>query len=91
MVRFIIKNSIKCAKKGCYIYIPLWLDLLSLYKTSINFGMEIYIPLWLDLLLHVPKSLRVKDYYLHSTMVRFIIDGVDYARNIQKRFTFHYG
>ena len=56
-----------------------------------NCKTNIYIPLWLDLLsIRKTKTIR-KRMYLHSTMVRFIIDPKYFRNDATLQFTFHYG
>ena len=52
---------------------------------------HIYIPLWLDLLFLIFKSHSRFQYYLHSTMVRFIIFLPTAQARLSFSFTFHYG
>mgnify|MGYP006934621585 CR=1 FL=1 len=52
---------------------------------------RIYIPLWLDLLSLETKNKELMDMYLHSTMVRFIIELEKLNGKMKERFTFHYG
>ena len=52
---------------------------------------KIYIPIWLDLLLaQVIMDNKLKQ-YLHSNMVRFIIDIHSMSRPTMYIFTFQYG
>ena len=59
---------------------------LLLHKNKI-----IYIPIWLDLLLLGIRKCRRTIKYLHSNMVRFIINAEQYYGNPQGTFTFQYG
>ena len=51
MVRFIIDGKIRTKDNLYNIYIPIWLDLLSLQSFTVEEDEGIYIPIWLDLLL----------------------------------------
>ena len=52
---------------------------------------KIYIPLWLDLLFGDGKNWEWYFAYLHSTMVRFIINFGRVDIFDTNAFTFHYG
>ena len=60
----------------------------SYYKFSI---VIIYIPIWLDLLCLKEKELWRMSNYLHSNMVRFIINAIAATGEIAITFTFQYG
>ena len=57
------------------IYIPIWLDLLLTFCFIYTLSSVIYIPIWLDLLYIMTKTIINYYVYLHSNMVRFIIDN----------------
>ena len=78
-------------KKLQYIYIPIWLDLLSNIRGTHGYSYLIYIPIWLDLLLELNKKLDKLDENLHSNMVRFIIRNETRQNSILVKFTFQYG
>ena len=52
---------------------------------------RIYIPIWLDLLLqHTRQVIQIKS-YLHSNMVRFIMEKYEQEKVTNYVFTFQYG
>ena len=52
---------------------------------------SIYIPIWLDLLFGKVTTDGLPLLYLHSNMVRFIINALRELENQNKEFTFQYG
>ena len=91
MVRFIIRWFNDSRRLDRFIYIPIWLDLLYIYFLHFALTYKIYIPIWLDLLLKNERERAKHNLYLHSNMVRFIIDDVILSINELLRFTFQYG
>ena len=57
-------------------------------KTTFSF---IYIPIWLDLLWSCKKFASELGDYLHSNMVRFIIENNQEDDKVVVEFTFQYG
>ena len=54
-------------------------------------GSLIYIPIWLDLLLERRRFTQSQFRYLHSNMVRFIIQSLPNPLLHFTKFTFQYG
>ena len=91
MVRFIMRKSFLFIIIAKRIYIPIWLDLLSIANNLLKPAFSIYIPIWLDLLLQQFSCIYWLHAYLHSNMVRFIIKFLSSLVNFLYLFTFQYG
>ena len=79
------------AIKIVYIYIPLWLDLLSIAKVFYDFiEMNLHSTM-VRFIIYALLYLRIQRLHLHSTMVRFIISIFPIRACYIARFTFHYG
>ena len=52
---------------------------------------SIYIPIWLDLLYPISSNSVGSQLYLHSNMVRFIMNIPVLAKPHAREFTFQYG
>ena len=57
------------------IYIPHWLDSMTVLPSSVGWKSLIYIPHWLDSML-LSRLSRLRYVHLHSTLVRFYGSGI---------------
>ena len=91
MVRFIIdvnKYSVDYKLKFTFQYGQIY---YAVYVDRMPRSMFIYIPIWLDLLCVFLIQKNIQSNYLHSNMVRFIIDIIQQLFYFKIVFTFQYG